>query len=150
MRSKEEQNQDQSEQAAFDIESVMSKPKKALDQYERIFNSNTEFFSTYNPDMIEEMLVGYLEKKQFEVKAKEDKYKIKYTLRGKDELDDKMQDDVDVCVRILQVDNSKVCVEFTKLSGKQTTFLKHFEQCKSDQNILSDFNDCNYETAASE
>jgi serine/threonine protein kinase len=30
------------------------KPSKPLEEYEKIFGQNTEFFSTYNPDMIEE------------------------------------------------------------------------------------------------
>lgn len=39
---------------------IMNKPQKNLDKYERIYNNSTEFFSTYNPDMIEEALVQYL------------------------------------------------------------------------------------------
>ena len=35
-------------------------PQKPLDTYEQIFHKNTEFFSTYNPDMIEEALVQYI------------------------------------------------------------------------------------------
>lgn len=125
----------------------MNKPQKNLEKYERVFNNNTEFFSTYNPDMIEETLVNYLKNENFDVKTKEDKYKIKYTVRGTDDFENNVQDIVDICVRILQVDNSKVCVEFTKLSGRQTTFLKHFEHYKNGPNILKCFNDCNYDTA---
>ena len=65
----------------------MNKPQKNLEKYERIFNNNTEFFSTYNPDMIEETLVNYLKKENFEFKVRDDKYKIKYTLRGTDDFD---------------------------------------------------------------
>lgn len=32
---------------------ALNKPSKALDAYEKVFGQNTEFFSTYNPDMIE-------------------------------------------------------------------------------------------------
>ena len=35
-------------------------PLKNQDTYEQIYNKNTEFFSTYNPDMIEEALAEYI------------------------------------------------------------------------------------------
>jgi len=35
-------------------------PKKELEPYEVIFDFNTSFFSTNNPDLIEETLVNYL------------------------------------------------------------------------------------------
>ena len=79
----------------------MNKPQKSLEKYERIFNNNTEFFSTYNPDMIEETLVNYLKKENFEFKVRADKYKIKYTLRGTDDFESNVQDNVEICVRIL-------------------------------------------------
>ena len=49
------------EEAKFedDAESLM-KPKKALEDYENLFAHKTEFFSTYNPDMIEEALLEHL------------------------------------------------------------------------------------------
>jgi len=51
------------EQEAEVDEELLNKlmtPQKNMDTYERIFNKNTEFFSTYNPDMIEEALIQYL------------------------------------------------------------------------------------------
>lgn len=96
--------------------------------------------------MIEETLVTYLKKENFEYKMSNEKYKIKFTLRATDDFENNVQDNVDICVRILQVENqNKVCVEFTKISGRQTTFLKQFEHYKNGQNILKCFNDCNYE-----
>lgn len=100
------------------MDDAMNKPSKELDQYERVFNNNTEFFSTYNPDMIEEAFVQYLAKDKIEFKASKTKYKIKFTKPGTDDFDNKVADNVEICVRILQVDNSKVCVEFTKLAGR--------------------------------
>ena len=84
----------QTQQAEFNLEDKLNKPQKQLEQYERIFNNRTEFFSTYNPDMIEETLTNYLMKENFEFKTKNDKYKIKYTLRGTDEFDNSIQDNV--------------------------------------------------------
>jgi len=50
------------EGAQFDIsEDALMKPKKVLKEYQNVFNTNTEFFSTYNPDMIEDALRKYLE-----------------------------------------------------------------------------------------
>ena len=36
------------------------RPKKQIEQYEKVFAGKTDFFSTYNPDMIEEALEAYL------------------------------------------------------------------------------------------
>ena len=77
----------QAQQAGFNVEDKLNKPQKSLEKYERVFNNNTEFFSTYNPDMIEETLINYLKKENFEFKVRDDKYKIKYTLRGTDDFD---------------------------------------------------------------
>jgi hypothetical protein len=35
-------------------------PSKPMKQYEQACQNNTEFFSTYNPDMIEEALLHHL------------------------------------------------------------------------------------------
>jgi hypothetical protein len=55
-------------------------PSKQLDQYEKVFAQNTEFFSTYNPDMIEEALISHLRDtmKIEPSKISKDKYKIKF------------------------------------------------------------------------
>jgi len=54
------------------------------------------------------------------------KYKIKYSLEhtGQDETTQK----IEVCVRILKVEEQKVCVEFTKLSGPNTLFHENFNE----------------------
>jgi hypothetical protein len=64
--------------------------------------------------LIEEALVEYLRNKlNIEPSVKEDKYKIKFTIEttGQDNLVSKTE----MCVRMLKVDDSKNCVEFTKL-----------------------------------
>lgn len=140
-RNMAEQITGQAAQAEFNINDKLNKPQKELDMYEQVFNNNTEFFSTYNPDMIEEAFLQYLQNDKVEFKVSKNKYKIKFTKRGTDDFENKVQDNVDICVRILQVDDSRVCIEFTKLAGRQTTFLKHFEHYKNDQNCLKFAND---------
>jgi len=132
------------------MEDALNKPSKELEPYERIFTNNTEFFSTYNPDMIEEAFLQYLAKDKIEFKASKNKYKIKFTKPGTDDFDNSVQDNVEICVRITQVDNSKVCVEFTKLAGRQTTFLKHFENYKTDANCLKFANDISFDANSKE
>lgn len=56
---------------------------KDLEEYERIFAQNTEYFSTCNPDLIEDTLVKYLKDKKVEaknIKVNPSKYKIKFSL----------------------------------------------------------------------
>ena len=39
-------------------------PLKEIEPYEHVFKNNTEFFSTYNPDMIEEAILHHLKYKE--------------------------------------------------------------------------------------
>merc|ERR1712113_1329610 len=100
------------------------------DAYEAIFNHNTEFFSTYNPDMIEEAFIKCLRKENIEPVVNKNKYKIRFTKLGKDEMvtDEEVADNVEIEMRLLHVEaEGKVCVEFTRRSGRKTTFFKLFE-----------------------
>ena len=74
--------------------------KKVLLPYEKAFAYNTEYFSTFHPDIIEEALINHLEKNQIKFVANDQKYKVKFTINSyEDDLDD-----TDICVRILEVD----------------------------------------------
>lgn len=129
----------ESEEAKFeaDAESLM-KPKKTLEEYERLFAHKTEFFSTYNPDMIEDALHEHLrEKENVEPVVNDKKYKTKFTLKTQDQ--GAQEQETEMCVRILKADDSTVCVEFTKLRGNQTRFLEHFTEFK--KNVLNFSND---------
>lgn len=113
-------------------------PQKELLAYEKIFAQNTEYFSTCNPDMIEEALIEHLRgKEKIEPSVNKDKYKIKFVLEttGQDNLTQK----TDICVRILKVDEEKVCVEFIKTSGNNVLFHEHFNEIT--KNVLDFSND---------
>jgi hypothetical protein len=60
-------------------------PLKHMEQYEKLFSNKTEFFSTYNPVMIEEALVENLQKIGVEVKRNDAKYKFKFVMTSKDQ-----------------------------------------------------------------
>lgn len=75
------------------------KPSKPLRPYEKIFATNTEFFSTYNPDLIEDTICESLQQQNIEPKVSKDKYKIKFTMTTKDQGGESHQ--TDMCVNIL-------------------------------------------------
>jgi len=50
-----------------------------------VFSTNTEFFSTYNPDMIEEAILEALKKVGVEAKVNAKQYKLKFTMVAKDQ-----------------------------------------------------------------
>lgn len=90
--------------------------------------------------------MNYLRKEKIEPIISKNKYKIKFVKKGMDELNSEVSDDVEMCVRILQVpDRDVFCVEFGKVSGSQTTFLKLFEYYKNDEDCLSFANDASLE-----
>lgn len=134
---------------ALEISDEEGVPKKSLEIYEQLFSHKTEFFSTYSPDLIEEALVNFLRKEKVEPLVNDNKYKIKFMKEAKDELNSEQADDVEICVRILQVKGQDMhCVEFTKMSGNQTTFLKLFEKYRMDEDCLSFADDAALEERA--
>lgn len=142
-RSLELQKLNQQIDAQLDLtDAALNKPSKNMDTYQKLFNHNTEFFSTYNPDMIEEAFVKCLRKEKIEPKVNKNKYKITFTKLGKDEMvtDEEIEDNVEICMRLLHAESEqKVCIEFTRLNGRKTTFFKLFENYKND--ILKFAND---------
>ena len=90
-----------------------------MEPFVKTFQNDTEFFSSYNPELIEKKLVKYIEdvldttpvvshkkfKISFEQKTVED-------IENGDEID--MELKTGIQVRILKVDDKKVCVRFQK------------------------------------
>jgi len=113
------------------------KPKKKLEAYEQLFKTNTEFFSTYNPDMIEDALKESLENQSVAPQLNKDKYKMKFTLTTKDQ--GGQVQNVEIVVRILNVDDKTVCVEFTRKDGDMIRFHEHFNDFKN--SVLACMND---------
>ena len=71
-----------------------------IDEYHPISMNNTEFFSTYHPDMIFEALEKCLKEDQINIKRSDKKYKLKFTKRLKGEVlsPDGIDDNVDIKV----------------------------------------------------
>ena len=129
------------EEAKFDVsDEALFKPKKDLEQYEHVYSQNTQFFSTYNPDMIEEALIEHLRNQvKIEPRVNGNKYKTKFTIASKDM--GGQDHETEICMRILKVDEGSVCVEFSKLSGNQIRFHDHFKDLKD--KVLGFANDTN-------
>jgi serine/threonine protein kinase len=74
--------EDETEEVKFDGSTTgFLKPMKNMDDYEKVFSTSTEFFSTYNPDMIEDALLEHLRKNmKIEPKVHNSKYKVQFTL----------------------------------------------------------------------
>lgn len=109
-----------------------------MDPYEPVFVQNTEFFSTYNPDMIEEAMLSYLAGTQIEVIVNNNKYKMKFKKTVKDEETGEVNE-LNICMRIFKVNQDKSCVEFTKLDGSEIHFYQEFINYKD--NVLGFAND---------
>jgi len=64
------------------------------------------------------------EKEKVDPKVNANHYKIKFKLITKGQ--DANEEETDICVRILKVDETKNCVEFTKIKGNQVNYHEHF------------------------
>lgn len=109
-----------------------------MDTYEPLFVQNTEFFSTYNPDMIEEAMLNYLRGTMIEPIVHDSKYKLKFQKTVKDEETGEVNI-VHMCMRIFKVNQNKSCVEFTRLNGLEMYFYQEFINYKD--NVLGFAND---------
>jgi hypothetical protein len=108
-----------------------------MHKYEKVFANNTEFFTSCNPDLIEEALVQHLtDKEQVEPTVNGEHYKIKFKLVTKGQ--DGREQPTDICVTILQVDETRNCVEFTKRSGNQVNFHEHVNELMRVLNFSND------------
>lgn len=76
-----------------------------MELYNKNYRTRTEFFSTCDPDQIEESLIAYLRKLKIEPLISKEKYKIKFTRTGLNEFSNEIEDNVEACVRILRVDD---------------------------------------------
>jgi DNA-directed RNA polymerase specialized sigma subunit len=80
-----------------------------MDEYKKVYAINTEFFSSYSPNMIEYELENYIRgERKFELIVSEKKYKIKFSVIDEEE----KKPSIEICARILKISNEKVCVEF--------------------------------------
>jgi hypothetical protein len=78
-----------------------------------------------------------LQKNGIKPKVNECKYKLKFNMVSKDQSGNNQE--VQMCCRILKVNEEKVCVEFSKVGGDQFRFHKHFLDFKD--KILFSLND---------
>ena len=125
------------EEAKIVEESKEQKPLKELVDYEQAFSCNTEFFSSCNPNSIEDGLLDYLQTLGVtDSKVNKDKYKVKFsiTTKGQDSKDYKTE----MCMRIMKVEDEKNCVEFIKLNGNNVNFLEHFNNIKKELDFAND------------
>lgn len=95
------------EESKFDVEET----KRQIEEYVRLVNKNTEFFTTTDPSEMLEELAGYFEEKGYKFQISKDKYKIKVliTIEG--------DEPVEITVKILKAAPEKYCVEFNRTNG---------------------------------
>jgi hypothetical protein len=84
----------------------------------KLVNKNTEFFTTENPDIVLEELIGYFFDKGCKTIVADGKYKIKVQQSIYKELD------LEYTIRILKATHDKYCVEFNRNGGDQLEFFK--------------------------
>ena len=88
--------------------------------------------------MIEEALLENLRSERVEPnKVSKDGYKIRFTMSTKNENGDPQE--VEMCVRILKVQDNLYCVEFSRRNGDMIRYHEHFNDFKN--KVLKHMND---------
>lgn len=103
--------------------------KRSLDEYVRVLNKNTEFFTTELPDDILQELLGYCEEKGFKAQAAKDKYKVRVEIAQESQLP------VELNIVVSKVAADKYCVEFKRVSGDSLDFFKLFDKIKDELDL---------------
>jgi len=100
------EGEEEHEEEKFEID----ESKRHLGEYVRVINKNTEIFSTANPSIILEALLGYIKMMGYsKYQVSKDKYKVKLSFISKKDEEGEMK------IEVLGVGKDKVCVDFTKL-----------------------------------
>lgn len=106
--------------------------KKQLKEFNHQGRLPTTFFSMNSPDYIEGTIAGVLKDAKMDYTVDSNKYKITFTqtgaleLPGSDEGIEKYS--IHIQVKISQVDEKRVAVEFQRISGDKNQFLNHFDR----------------------
>lgn len=92
--------------------------------------------------MIEEALVGFLRNTKLvePKKISSDKYKVKFDMKTTSQ--EGIEQEVKMCMQILKVNDSTLCVEFMRLDGDKQRFNEHYQEFKNQ--VLKDMNDAIY------
>jgi hypothetical protein len=104
--------------------------KRSLDEYVRVLNKNTEFFTTELPDDILQEILGYCEEKGMKAVAAKDKYKVR--VEGAAAEGGAL---VEASVVISKAGEGKYCVEFKKAAGDALDFFKLFNKIKEELDL---------------
>jgi serine/threonine protein kinase len=113
-----------------------------LEKYQSVQQTNTELYSTYEPEFIFSQIISKLQDKDIQPSLKEHKCKMTYEVykdvKEEENYEELPQQGVRVAVSILKLDDSRVCIEFRRLEGASWFFYEHFQTMKA---ALSGIND---------
>ncbi len=102
-------------------------------EYEPVLASNTEFFTTSDPTPVFRDIIEYLRRKAIQPVVDKNYWKLTFSIPdGKSS--------IDVKVKLLKVDQSKLAVEFTRKKGDQLKFFDHYKQMMNDP-LVGSFKD---------
>ena len=97
--------------------------ERALDQYVVVAKKNTEFFSEYEANDLLQQMSEFANAKGCKIEFSDTKYKAKMQLLSE-------TGSTEIKMRILQTDEGKRCMEFTKLSGEALQFQHEYQEIK--------------------
>lgn len=105
---------------------------KVIDEYDLTCKKHTEFFSSYDPEYLQAALIESLNLAEvIKPVISANKYKLKFSISKilPGEKTDLLTEAV-ICIRLLKVCDSKICVEFQKVKGDQALFIETFQEMR--------------------
>ena len=106
----------------------------AMEKFEPVTSKNTLFFSTYEPEYVFKQVIGKLEDRDLMPVVSDKKWKLTFDkFREQDEEELNAELPVEGCkvqVKLLMVDDDKICVEFSRVGGSSWYFYEQFKMLK--------------------
>lgn len=100
-------NAEGEEESKYDLEET----KREIEDYVRLVNKNTEFFTSEDPDKLLNEIAGYFEESGYKFDVAANKYKVKGTIIIEGE------ESIDMTIKIFKADNGKYAVDFSRNGG---------------------------------
>ncbi len=105
-----------------------------MDDYLRIVHKYTEMFSTYDAQTLFGLLDEAGEKLGAQMEYYPGKFKARLAMATE-------TDNIQMKIQILKVDESKVCIEFDRVTGDQLEFFNLYGKIKD---YCAEFNDASF------
>lgn len=114
----------------------------AMEDYHDVLAKQTQFFTTHEPEYVWKQIVTKLNDKDIHPELSEKKFKLNFNkvkeLTEEEKADGVAENSFSAQVKLLKVDEGKLCVDFAHRDGNKWYFYEEYNKIK---HVLNELND---------